>query len=89
MCGPWHQACLDALHDGNQTRTRGKHDERFSIGGQDVPRERHHRDPRIVSESILEFRFRSYDDARDVASVRFSQRKLAGSLDRRIEKDKR
>ena len=39
----------------------------------DVPRERHHGDPRHVSQSILEARLLSRADAQDVARIRISQ----------------
>jgi hypothetical protein len=67
----------NVLPYGHQARTGGEHDQRLAGCCSNVPRQRHHRDPRRLSKSILKARFRPHHDAGHLSHAGFSQRQLA------------
>ena len=73
-----YQTCLDALHDGNETRSRDGHDQCFPISGGDVQSEWHRGHSGVMPESVFTARFRSCNDAWDVEVVRVYERELTG-----------
>src|ERR671912_1050221 len=72
MCGARHQACLDALPNGNQGRFRRGCNQRLTVCGGNVQSQWHRRYSRVMPEPIFETGFRSHPDASDVPHNRFS-----------------